>query len=270
MLLVAGSGRDRLEVEAVILLAEDRAAETTLAELRTRVRGVDDPATRRAFDSAIAMLEHNLAGQRDLAGAVQQSRRSRRRLVDATVVERRALRRRLSERARPLLPQIDALLCEVSSSDPATAGLLTQCRAEVIGIGGDLDVLADGLHPARLTELGLAAVEEMLSGGPVTVHVRLPRRRYPAEVEAAIWYTCAEAVTNAAKHGHATGVWIDGGQDGGWLAVEIRDDGAGGAVLSKGGGLSGLADRIAGLDGMLSVDSEPGRGTTVRVQVPAP
>ncbi len=270
VLLAAGSGRDRLEAEAVIALAEDGDVETTLAGLCTRHSEVRDPVTRRAFDAAIALLERNRDGQRDLAAAVEQARRSRRRLVNVTVVERRALRRKLAERVRPLLPEIDIILGGVSTDDAAIGDLLTRCRAEVVGIGADLDVLADGLHPARLTESGLAGVREALSGVPIAVEVRLPRDRYPLEVEAAIWYACAEAVTNAIKHGHATRVQVDGWQDKGWLTVKVRDDGVGGAVLSESGGLSGLADRAAALDGTLSIDSARGHGTTLTLRVRVP
>jgi two-component sensor histidine kinase len=270
VLLAAGAGRDRLEAEAVIALAEDGDVETTLAGLPTRHSEVGDPATRRAFDAAIAQLERNRVGQRDLAAAVEQVRRSRRRLVNVTVVERRTLRRKLAERVRPLLPEIDSVLGGVSTDDAAIGELLARCRAEVVGIAADLAVIADGLHPARLTASGLSAVEQVLSGGPAAVEVRLPRGRYPIEVEAAVWYACAEAVTNAIKHGPATHVQIDGWQDGGWLMVEVRDDGVGGAVLSERGGLSGLADRVAALDGTLGIDSARGRGTTVRVRLPVP
>ena len=268
VLLAVGSGRDRLEAEAVIALAEDGDVDTTLAGLRARHGEVRDPATQRAFDAAIGLLERNRVGQRDLAAAVEQARHARRRLVNVTVVERRALRRKLAERVRPLLPEIDTVLWTVSTDDAAIGGLLRRCRAEVVGIGDDLDALADGLHPALLTEHGLAAVQEVLSGGPTAVQVRLPRGRYPFEVESAVWYACAEAVTNAIKHGQATRVQIDGRQDGGWLTVQVRDDGVGGAVPSESGGLSGLADRVAALDGTLGIDSAPGHGTTLTLRVP--
>lgn len=270
VLLAAGPGRDRLEAEAVIALAEDGDEETILAGLRARQVEVGDPSTRRAFEVAIAQLERNRVGQLELAAALDQARRSRRRLVNVTMVERRTLRRKLAERVGPLLPEIHTALSGVSTADPATVELVARCRAEVDGIGADLDVLADGLLPARLTESGLRAVAEVLSGGPAAVEVRLPHRRYPLELEAAVWYTCAEAVTNAIKHGRSTRVQIDGRQDGGWLTVEIRDDGVGGAVPSEGGGLSGLADRVAALDGQLAIDSLPGRGTTLTLRLPVP
>jgi hypothetical protein len=269
LLVTAASGGVRAEAEAVITLTEGGDASATLEALKSQMTSVD-PATQRAVDVAVALLERNVAAQRDLGAAVGQARRSRRRLVTVTTVQRRALRRRLAEHATPLIPDIQGLLASVDTDDPATADLLVRCCAETDGIASDLDALANGLHPVGLAELGLLAIGDLAARSTVPIEVTMPEQRFGIETESAIWYVCAEAVTNAVKHAHATRIWIVGRQVGGMLTVEIGDDGVGGAQPTDVGGLTGLRDRVVALDGHLVIDSPKGRGTAVRLDVPLP
>ena len=87
-------------------------------------------------------------------------------------------------------------------------------------------------------------------------------------IEAAAYFTVAEALTNVAKYACATRAWVDVDQRDGYLGVEIGDDGAGGADLRPGSGLQGLRDRIAAVNGTLTIDSQPGAGTILRAQLP--
>ncbi len=87
-------------------------------------------------------------------------------------------------------------------------------------------------------------------------------------VEAAAYFTVSEALTNVAKYAHATRGWIDVQQLERCLRVEVGDDGAGGAGLRPGSGLQGLSDRIAAINGTLTIDSPPGAGTILRAQLP--
>ena len=104
---------------------------------------------------------------------------------------------------------------------------------------------------------------------PVDTDVAVDERLAPP-VEAAAYFVVAEALTNVDKYADATSARVEIRRDGDTLHVEVSDDGRGGAVLGKGSGLRGLVDRLAALDGTLSVDSAPGAGTVVRARVPSP
>jgi signal transduction histidine kinase len=96
----------------------------------------------------------------------------------------------------------------------------------------------------------------------------LPGERLPEAVELAAYFVVAEALTNVAKYARATHATVDVARENGRVLVQVSDDGVGGANPEKGSGLRGLADRLAVLEGRLEVDSEAGRGTTVRAQIP--
>jgi signal transduction histidine kinase len=104
---------------------------------------------------------------------------------------------------------------------------------------------------------------------PVDVEVDLGRR-LPAAVEVAAFYVVAESLTNVAKYAHAARALVRIVCENGLAVVEVRDDGIGGADVSAGSGLRGLADRLAALDGRLEIDSRAGEGTVVRAVIPVP
>jgi signal transduction histidine kinase len=127
-----------------------------------------------------------------------------------------------------------------------------------------------GHPPGILTERGLhAALEELAYGArlPLDLDIRLPAR-LPDRVEAAAYYVVSEALTNIAKHAEASAVRVRVERIDGRAVVEIADDGVGGADRGRGTGLRGLADRVEALGGRLDVQSPPGRGTLVRVEIP--
>jgi signal transduction histidine kinase len=93
-------------------------------------------------------------------------------------------------------------------------------------------------------------------------------RRLPPQVETAAYFVVSEALTNAIKHSHATELWIRAAIAAGTLVVEVTDDGIGGAGVGSGSGLRGMTDRVEALGGSLTVSSPPGRGTTVRIEIP--
>ena len=116
-----------------------------------------------------------------------------------------------------------------------------------------------------LTERGLAPALESLvlrSALPAKV-VDCPQQRLPLPLETAIYYLVAEALTNAIKHAQATRVTISVSAEDRRVVVEVCDDGIGGADIARGSGLRGLADRVASLDGRLSLRSPAGAGTTL-------
>jgi signal transduction histidine kinase len=92
--------------------------------------------------------------------------------------------------------------------------------------------------------------------------------RLPENVEVTAYYVASEALTNAAKHAHASEVRITVDVDARWLVLTVRDDGTGGADASRGSGLVGLHDRVGALGGALVVHSEPGAGTVLTAQIP--
>jgi signal transduction histidine kinase len=130
--------------------------------------------------------------------------------------------------------------------------------------------LARGLHPAVLSERGLAAALQVLAARarlPVALR-ELPGRRFDAVVEMTAYLLVAEALANAAAYAHATECSLRAADGGNHLTIEVRDNGIGGAVLKSGGGLEGLADRTAAIGGQFSLESPRGGGTAVRLVVP--
>jgi signal transduction histidine kinase len=133
----------------------------------------------------------------------------------------------------------------------------------------ELRDLAHGLHPAVLSERGLAAALEGLARrSPLPVGLRITRERVAPAVERAIYFTVAEALTNIAKHAQATHATVTVEIDDGALIAHIADDGLGGASTTAGAGLRGLADRLDALGGTLSVESPHGGPTIIRARVP--
>jgi signal transduction histidine kinase len=121
-----------------------------------------------------------------------------------------------------------------------------------------------------LSDRGLgAAVEALAHRAPLPVEVgERPGQELPEQVELAAYFVVSEALTNVAKYANATRADVAVRRENGTLTVDVSDDGIGGADAARGSGLRGLADRVAALDGTLSVDSPPGRGTHLRVQIP--
>jgi signal transduction histidine kinase len=133
----------------------------------------------------------------------------------------------------------------------------------------ELQELAAGIHPALLTEQGLGPALSSLAGrSPVPVQLSVLPDRLPAFLEAAVYFTCSEALANVAKHAHASAVTIEVARADRTLRVAIADDGAGGADLARGSGLLGLKDRAEALGGRLTMTSPAGAGTTIQVLIP--
>jgi signal transduction histidine kinase len=111
-------------------------------------------------------------------------------------------------------------------------------------------------------------VAQLARRAPLEVSVEAPDGRYPDSVEAAAYYVVSEALANVVKYAEASSASIRIAEDGGRLVVEVADDGVGGADSARGSGLSGLADRVAALDGTLELDSPAGAGTRVTATIP--
>jgi PAS domain S-box-containing protein len=200
-------------------------------------------------------------------------RASRTRIIDAADNARRVLERNLHDGAQQRLVAISVSLrlAEArTATDPAeAAAIIGAAREELAAALEDLRELARGIHPAVLTDRGLAAaVEALVARTPLPVAVTIPLERLPAAVEAAAYYVVAESVTNIVKYAGATAieVAVDTGET--RVTVIVSDDGCGGADPSGGTGLRGLRDRVGALDGTLTVESPTDRGTRIVAEIP--
>jgi PAS domain S-box-containing protein len=207
--------------------------------------------------------------------AEDELRASRARIVEVGDNERRRLERNLHDGAQQHLVALLLTLRLARSktaTDPEGADRLIASAMDELEQGlAELRELARGIHPAVLTERGLAgAVEALAQRTPTRIEVEdaLEGTRVPPPVEVAAYYVVAESLANASKHAGAETVRVSLARRNGTLLVEIADDGVGGASAGGGSGLVGLADRVQALDGSLEVESRPGRGTTVRAALP--
>jgi signal transduction histidine kinase len=134
----------------------------------------------------------------------------------------------------------------------------------------ELRELARGIHPAILTQNGLGgALRSLAERSAVPVELRsAPEGRFAPEVEATAYFIVSEALANVAKHAEASRAWVAVDDGGNRLAIEVRDDGVGGATMSGGSGLRGLADRVEAVGGRIDVRSEPGAGSVVLAEIP--
>jgi signal transduction histidine kinase len=206
----------------------------------------------------------------DRRRAEAELRASRARLVEVADEERRRIQRNLHDGAQQRLVSVMLMLGRLRrSGDTEHSELLDGAVDELAAGLQELRELAGGLHPAVLSERGLApALEALALRAPLPVELAaLPERRLPEPVEAAAYYVVAEAVANVQKHAGASRLVVTARLDSDRLVVEIDDDGAGGAD-PEGDGLRGLHDRVEALDGTLEVDSPPGGGTRVRARLP--
>jgi len=229
------------------------------------------PLVRSAVAAARLAIE-NARLEALLHARVEELEASRARLAEAALNERRTIERDLHDglqhrllRLSWLADRAGAVVDVDTGARPALAELAHEARDAY----AELRELARGIHPAILTERGLAAaVEELALRARVPVLVDLPHERWPRPVEATAFFTISEALTNAVKHARAERVAIRGRRTAGRLTIEIADDGAGGADARHGTGLRGLHDRAAAAGGTLTVDSAPGRGTSLVLDLP--
>jgi signal transduction histidine kinase len=235
------------------------------------------PWVTRALTGIDLALARSLLGpsrREDLSTEVARLSVSRARVVDATDAERRRIERDLHDGVQPRLVSLAITLGRARAkfeADPDEANrLLSQAHDSAKVALSDLRDLARGIHPSVLDDRGLdAALSALVAGSPVpvTVEVDLPRR--PSRTnEAVAYFFVAEAVTNVAKHAEATQAAVTIRQDGAVMWVVVADDGTGGATATPGGGLAGLTDRLAAVDGTLSVSSPAGGPTRLEAVIP--
>jgi signal transduction histidine kinase len=226
-----------------------------------------------AADGALARLL--LGPRRDLAARVTELEISRERVVDAAEAERRRIERDLHDGAQQrlvaLAMELGRAKARFADDIDAARDLVDQAHAQAKEALTELRNLVRGVHPPVLTDRGLdAALSGLaaLSPVPVDVHVDVPVRPRAA-VEAVAYFVVAEALTNVAKHARASHaeVVVEGHGYPGTLTVMISDDGIGGADMTS-PGLAGLADRVSGVDGRMSVESPAGGPTIIAAELP--
>jgi signal transduction histidine kinase len=235
---------------------------------------LDQQALLRAAGAAARLALENERLQAELRLQLAEVRASRARIVGAGDEERRKLERDLHDGAQQRLLSLGLALQLVRSElGPEANGagrLLEDAQAELVAAIEELRDLAQGIHPAVLTEHGLApALRTLAARSAIPVELRgLPAERLPAAVESATYFVVSEALANAAKHAHASAAVVTVDIEDGALVVEVADDGVGGVVVGTGSGLAGLLDRVQALNGQLVIQSRAGRGTRLRAEIP--
>ncbi len=239
-----------------------------------------ETAPAEPLDPTREKLVADVAAQAGLvlrnAALIEDLRASRQRLVTAQDQERRRIERNIHDGAQQQLVALavklklaDAL---VGKDEQRTHAMLADLQTETNQALEDLRDLARGIYPPLLADKGLgAALESQARKSHVPVSIEtVGIGRYSQETEAAVYFSCLEALQNVAKYAEASVAAIRLAHTDGRLSFEVDDDGRGfdPAATSRGTGLQGIADRLAALGGALDVRSAPGRGTTVSGRLP--
>ena len=255
---------------------DDRAAVTAVGDRSTPMALIrhdrslsEEPALLTAAGSATRLILENARLQAEVRAQLLEVRESRTRIVTATNAERARLERDLHDGAQQRLLAIGIAL-QLLREQPGDPELLAAAESELSSALTEMRELASGIHPAALTDLGLVpALQTLTSRLGTRVRLTAPgqRRRWCPQVEAAAYFAASEAITNALKHAGDASVHVEVEDLGNRLVLRICDDGPGGAQ-ADGSGLLGVRDRLASVDGTLSLVSPPGRGTQVTMEIP--
>ena len=233
----------------------------------------DDPELVEAVCAAAAIALENEQLQAESEARLSELRASRERVIAAGDAERRRLERNLHDGAQQRLValalQLGLIQSQIRQDPSAAEALVTNASVQLAESLRELRELARGMHPAVL-EFGLASALESLAARttvPTAVSCEVAER-LPQQVEIALYFVVCEALANVAKYAGAQTASVrlyctDGG-----VAVDIADDGVGGADAAAGSGLRGLADRVEAMSGHVIVTSPAGDGTVVTAEVP--
>jgi signal transduction histidine kinase len=247
--------------EPVAVLVHDRAV-------------LGDQGLVDAVESAAKLAAANVRLRADLRGRLVELGESRRRIIAAGDEERDQLEVRLSHGAQRRLSELGRILGEArkSSAGGETTERISRAQVQLVRAQEELRRLARGMHPRELSEHGLAsALASLVQDYRVPVELSVPDGCTPPEDAASCaYFVCSEALANVAKYASASRVRISVTvPTGGGVAVEIEDDGIGGADFGAGTGLRGLSDRVDALGGTLMVASPAGGGTRLTAVIPS-
>ncbi|MBA3797585.1 MAG: sensor histidine kinase [Geodermatophilaceae bacterium] len=239
---------------------------------------LEDPGLLASVGAVLRLSIDNDRLSAQVQRQLEEVHASRARILAAADEERRGIERDLHDGAQHRLLGISMSLQDVRSQAASIgAPEVLLDRLELVAVElreamREMRELARGIHPAVLTNEGLEPAVRTLARRctvPVELGIDL-NGRLPAPVETAAYYVVAEGLTNVARHSHATRSRVQLGLENGSLVVEVSDDGSGGASPVNGSGLRGLSDRVAALDGVLTVTSRRSGGTCLRAEIPRP
>src|ERR1700722_2840967 len=279
---VAGGDREAsLAVQALDVRPEERLVEFIRTDGGRPIAVViADPALARyrgLFDAAVqtsglalknAQLQAKAAREK-----LEQIRASRTRIIEAELAERRRLERDLHDGVQQHLLSITAGLSTAmtKTTDQQATAAFGQARDALKDVLAELRDLAHGIHPALFSQGGLAAALEAVAERlPLPVRVTAPGSRIGAAVEATLYFVACEALANVVKHAGADSATITVSIGESQVDMEIADDGIGGITPGgeAGGGLANIIDRVSALDGEVTIDSPPGKGTRLTLRIP--
>ncbi len=235
---------------------------------------LEEPGLISSVAGALWLAVENDRLAAEVEAQLQEVRASRTRIVEAGDLERRRVERDLHDGAQQRLVSL-SLELQVArralgdGGDPAVRRSLDRAAEEASSALAELRDLALGIHPLILTESGLGeAVESLADRASVDVAVDVGPERYAPAVEAAAYFVISEALANVTKYARATRAAVRVRALDDHLDIEVEDDGIGGADPRSGSGLRGLADRLAALDGTITVVSPVGGGTRISARIP--
>jgi signal transduction histidine kinase len=232
---------------------------------------LEDPGLLEAVASAAQLAASNARLRVEVQARVEELAASRRRILEARDEERRRLERRLREGAEARLGELADILRRGRrpASGERTRDQIARAEEQLVHTLEELRRLAHGLHPRVLSEQGLEGALAVLAKDlSLPVEIKISDDRLPERVAVAVYFVCAEALTNVAKHAAAAHVAVAVTSSEGRVRVEIEDDGTGGADPAHGSGLRGLADRVETFGGTLQVESTSGHGTRLAAEIP--
>jgi signal transduction histidine kinase len=233
----------------------------------------DEPELVAAACSAAGIAVDNERLHADLRTRLEELRRSRLRVIEAADAERRRLERNLHDGAQQGLATLAvelAMLADHLESDPAATRMLEHAQDELADSLDELRELARGIHPAVLTDHGLAvALDALAARAPFTVRLAVESEDgLPERIEVAGYYVISECLANTAKYAQASEASVAVSRANDHVVIEVADNGVGGASRDGGSGLRGLMDRVEALGGTLDLSSPIGVGTRVRAEIP--
>jgi signal transduction histidine kinase len=234
-------------------------------------RLLEQPELLESVGSAARLALENERLRAALRAQLRETRESRERIVRRGDSDRRRLERDLHDGAQQRLLGLGMTLQRLRTHtlDVDAGASLARRTGELQHALSELRELARGIHPAILTDQGLAdALGSLALRGPIPVTVECDPERFSADVETTTYLVVAEALSNVAQHAEANTASVSVRHQEPFVVVEVRDDGIGGADLS-GPGLVGLADRVGALGGTMSIDSPRECGTRLLAKLPA-
>ncbi|MFF0226041.1 sensor histidine kinase [Streptomyces sp. NPDC004629] len=270
----AGQGGIQLYGDEHHRVCLDNPFEITVTALVGLLFTLATPWIVRALTMVDRLLVYGLLGPSRLSARVVELESDRGVVVDTAAADLRRIERDLHDGAQARLVALAmdlGLAKEKLTEDPQSAArMVDEAHGEVKTALQELRDLARGIHPAVLTDRGLDAALSAVASRctvPVQVEVDLTRRPAPA-IEGIAYFTVSELLQNISKHSRARWASVDVWRSDDRLMLQVVDDGVGGADVSGGSGLAGLAERLDAVDGILVVDSPPGGPTRVTAELP--